>query len=80
MNEINYRLVRVDITQHSDAREVVGNDGTVSPKLLEETDTSLGYYYAIFEREGANSWNEVAYFEQDLDKAIKEYNEMIKGE
>lgn len=74
-----YKLCRVDSVQSMWVRPIDKNGNDRGNTLLERKEDGF-YYYAIYEDLGDGEWAEWGYYDQDLDKAVKEYNKLTKGE
>lgn len=74
-----YKLCRVDSVQSMWVRPI-DNKGTDLGNTLLEREEDGFYYYAIYEKIEDDDWEEWGYYDQDLDKAVEEYNKLTKGD
>lgn len=70
-----YKLCRVDYTQSSWVRPI-DETGKDEGYTLTEFGDDGACYYAIYENIGAEDWTEWGYYEDDFDKALKEFKKL----
>lgn len=84
-----YKLCRVDVVQSMWVRPI-DKQGTDYGNTLMTMEDDGAYYYAIYENQNYDptnpdndndeDWDEWGYYDQDLDKAVEEYNKLMKGD
>lgn len=76
-----YRLCRVEVESKSSLMLLDENGKDICATPMEVFENNEDYYYAIYENMGDEQfeeWSEYEYFEDDKERAMEEFNKLIK--